>query len=102
MIGWAELPTACAGVEEPTLSALACTYSACARRSCMQVNELDKGTPDEWVRRHPDMIRLTSKWVGQGELRSGRPPTDSAQPLLLRADRLRGLVPTQPAFRASV
>ncbi|KAL4420023.1 hypothetical protein ABPG77_001273 [Micractinium sp. CCAP 211/92] len=31
-----------------------------ARRPA-QVNELDKGTPDEWVRRHPDMIRLTSK-----------------------------------------
>ena len=31
------------------------------RVSLLQVDERDKGTPDEWIRRNPDMIRLTSK-----------------------------------------
>ncbi|KAL4430845.1 hypothetical protein ABPG75_006101 [Micractinium tetrahymenae] len=42
-----------------------------ARRPA-QTNEQDEGTPDEWVHRHPDMIRLTSKHPLNAEPPLGR------------------------------
>lgn len=45
----------------PTEHAHTLSRSSACPPSALQVNGLDKGTPDEWVRRHPDMIRLTSK-----------------------------------------
>lgn len=43
------------------LSSCTCSLPTLARCQAAQTDERDEGTPDEWIRRNPDMIRLTSK-----------------------------------------
>lgn len=33
------------------------------QHSRLQIDKRDKGTPDDWVPRHPELIRLTGRWV---------------------------------------
>jgi hypothetical protein len=41
-------------------SAITTTYRIC-EEPVNKVNKIDEGTPDNWVMRHPDMVRLTGK-----------------------------------------
>ena len=33
----------------------------------LQIDKRDKGTPDDWVPRHPELIRLTGRWALTGD-----------------------------------
>lgn len=56
-----------------------------------EVDERDQGTPDDWVPRHKDLVRLT------GEQPSSQPPRASLAPALWRLPFPRVLLPSPAA-----
>lgn len=57
-----------------------------------KVDERDKGTPDEWVHRHPELIRLTGASLGPCP---GFVTEDTVLPFLL----LKSRIAARPSFR---
>lgn len=54
-IAWAEFSSALDNVANGQLELLSKTHVA------DEIDDRDKGTPDEWIPRHPDLVRLTGK-----------------------------------------